>query len=1016
MISPHELLEALGVAHRPTPQQEKIIAADPSRPAVVIAGAGSGKTTTMTHRVLWLIANGHVEPHQVLGLTFTRKAAASLEDQVRRGLNALRRSGVAAIPDGDPTVLTYHSYGQRVLQEHSLRLGIEPTQRTIGEAAIWQMAERIVTRYDGDMTGIDMRPNSVVDAVLALGDQMSEHDISSEQLAEFTHRLVDHWESLPGRNVKTVDKAIANQRLRLLLLPLVDRVLAARMAGGELSFGDQMSWAARIAAQVPDVGEWERARYTHVLLDEYQDTSQSQLTLMRSLFGGGHAVMAVGDPLQAIYEWRGASTGTIEGFPEDFAAADGQPAERFLLTTSWRNDERILTVANHFADALRSQGFPVHPLSARDAAGEGTVHLGLYLTQEDEALAIAEWLDPRWRSRSEDQSFAILVRARSQIELIEKALLDRDLPVEVVGVAGLLTTPEVIELRSMLQAIFQPTEGPAVMRLLSGARWRIGPKDLAGLHRYARMLEHREESDGAEVTIIEALDRIESAPSELFSSLGRKRMTQLAQELRQLRRRSGIALPDLVIEIARTISLDVEIAALPRERSHRARHHVDAFIDHAAQFASLGGGPIAFLSWLAAAENHERGLALEGIEPSREAIQILTIHTAKGLEWDTVVVPGVREGAFPAARRGDENWIENPKVVPFPLRGDATRLPTLRTPANLQEFRDAMEQFEADCDRRGLTEEERLAYVALTRPKHELFITSSWWGLSSTVQGPSQIFTSACEVLPDALIHDEPTPDENRREQQTTSVAWPIDPLGSRRALVEQRAHAVEMASGEPTSVLGQQWLREASVLLAERTREDRVVHLPSRLSVSALVQLRSDPDQLAKRLRRPMPFKPDPLARRGTAFHRWLEERFHAQALFDLDEFSDDPDIGDLALLQERWLESEWAGRQPHEVEVPFDQVVEGLLIRGRMDAVYWIDDAWVVVDWKTGPPKNGAELDAAAVQLAMYRLAWSRIMKVPINQVSAAFHHVAANVTVRPSDLLDEAGLIALIRSIPQ
>jgi DNA helicase-2/ATP-dependent DNA helicase PcrA len=145
MISPQQLLEAIGASYQPTAQQAAIIAADPTRPAVVIAGAGSGKTTTMSDRVLWLVANGLAEPHQILGLTFTRKAAASLNSQIQRGLGALRASGLAAVPDGEPTVLTYHSYGARVMQEHALRLGIEPTSRTLRDAANWQISERIVS-------------------------------------------------------------------------------------------------------------------------------------------------------------------------------------------------------------------------------------------------------------------------------------------------------------------------------------------------------------------------------------------------------------------------------------------------------------------------------------------------------------------------------------------------------------------------------------------------------------------------------------------------------------------------------------------------------------------------------------------------------------------------------------------------------------------------------------------------------------------------------------------------------
>jgi DNA helicase-2/ATP-dependent DNA helicase PcrA len=215
-------------------------------------------------------------------------------------------------------------------------------------------------------------------------------------------------------------------------------------------------------------------------------------------------------------------------------------------------------------------------------------------------------------------------------------------------------------------------------------------------------------------------------------------------------------------------------------------------------------------------------------------------------------------------------------------------------------------------------------------------------------------------------------------------------------------------------------WIRDADLLLRERRRAASPtvdVPLPSHLSVSALVTLRRDPAELARRLRRPMPAAPAPQARRGTAFHNWLEERFGAARLIDLDEL---PGSGDelaapdsaLAELQEAFLASEWADRQPVEVEVPFETPLGPLTLRGRIDAVFTREDGgYDVIDWKTGPPPTGAELTAAGVQLAAYRLGWSRLTGVPVERVSAGFHHVLAKETVRPVDLLDEAGLLALV-----
>jgi ATP-dependent DNA helicase UvrD/PcrA len=223
-------------------------------------------------------------------------------------------------------------------------------------------------------------------------------------------------------------------------------------------------------------------------------------------------------------------------------------------------------------------------------------------------------------------------------------------------------------------------------------------------------------------------------------------------------------------------------------------------------------------------------------------------------------------------------------------------------------------------------------------------------------------------------------------------------------------------------------WQRDAGLLLAERERQRQrgdgplPVFLPSKLSVSALVTLARDPDELARQVRRPMPRPPAVQARRGTEFHRWLEERFGQQRLLgDEDLFdAEDEETGsdsDLADLRARFEAGEWGGRWPREVEVPFDTRIGDRQVRGRIDAVFAdADGGFDVVDWKTGqPPRTKAEKDAVAVQLAAYRLAWAALADVPLDKVRAAFYYVRRDRTVRPADLLDEAGLIALINRIP-
>jgi DNA helicase-2/ATP-dependent DNA helicase PcrA len=240
------------------------------------------------------------------------------------------------------------------------------------------------------------------------------------------------------------------------------------------------------------------------------------------------------------------------------------------------------------------------------------------------------------------------------------------------------------------------------------------------------------------------------------------------------------------------------------------------------------------------------------------------------------------------------------------------------------------------------------------------------------------------------------------------------------------RAGAGEIPARYAGLVAG--WIADADLLLAERSqrRPDGPVpvELPQRLGVSALVTMARDPAELAAQVRRPMPRPPAPLAQRGTAFHGWLEQRFGQIRLIDPDELTGAADAdqvtgdGDLAELKARFEAGAWGQRWPADVEVRFETRIGDRLVRGRIDAIFADspDGGFDVVDWKTGrPPAPGPEERAVAVQLAAYRLAWAALAGLPVDQVRAALYYVRADLTVRPADLLDAAGLAALIEAIP-
>ena len=292
-------------AQEPTAEQAAVISA-PLGPMAVIAGAGSGKSETMAARLVWLVANQLVQPERVLGLTFTRKAAAELAERVRMRLEGLRRAGLSlpagagagalagpgAIPDPDalagvPVISTYHAYAGRLVADHALREGLEPTLRLITPAVCWQLAARVVAAYEGPVDALEWTPATVTAAVLTLAGEMSEHLRDQADVTAAGSALEATVTALTGKVPKAVRDVLKTQRARAQLLPFVAGYRAAKAAREVIDYGDQMAIAARIATRHPAVGLAERGRYQVVLLDEYQDTSQAQLVLLQALFGTG---------------------------------------------------------------------------------------------------------------------------------------------------------------------------------------------------------------------------------------------------------------------------------------------------------------------------------------------------------------------------------------------------------------------------------------------------------------------------------------------------------------------------------------------------------------------------------------------------------------------------------------------------------------------------------------------------------------------------------------------------------
>lgn len=846
MITASELADALGLPD-PTAEQRDIIES-PLVPGLIVAGAGSGKTETMAARVVYLIATGQVRPEQILGLTFTRKAAAALGQRIRRRLRLLSLSGlcppgVADSLASEPEVATYHSFGGRLIADFGPLAGIEPGVKVLTPTGAWQLARRVVSRWDGDLR-TDLGPDQVTERLLAISGALADHLSDAQALAATLDELLLVLRSAPPapRQRGTLHSGLADHVKRLQdrhwILPLTEAFADAKRDRGVVDFSDQMQIAATLVQRHPRVGAALRERYPVVLLDEYQDTGHAQRVILRTAFGAGaadaapgHPVMAVGDPVQSIYSWRGASASNLPRFVTDFPLVSGRPAPTRTLLTSFRNPAAVLHLANEVSGAIRTgpgARIEVGELRRTPGASDGEVRYGLFATVADEDAWLARTIAERWRTwmdgpASAPPTTAVLVRRRSDMAATADALRAVGLPVEVVGLGGLLDEPEIVDLVASLRVLVDPTAGAAAIRLLTGARWQLAAADLEALAQRGRALVREaapsapQRSSGTQSvreavgqamtgedidswTLIDAVADLGS-PAQ-YSAQGYERLTRFAAHLRRLRRRMGQPLPDLIADLERGTGLDVEV----RLASAAGRVHLDAFADVVAEVAATGAGPAELLDYLDAAAEREDGLIPGEVAAAAGRVQVLTVHAAKGLEWQVVAVPHLTEGVFPITR--GSTWLGDSAQLPTSLRGDRDDLPELSLPVdgNQKELADALAAHAADFAALRLLEERRLLYVALTRAEQVLVLSGHHWGArTSKPAGPSEFLLECAAMLkgradPDEWAAAPDAKDSNPLTSQPRTAQWPVDPLGPRRAAVRAGADLVLAAMSKPVT------------------------------------------------------------------------------------------------------------------------------------------------------------------------------------------------------------------------
>ena len=945
-------------------KEQLAIVSHPLAPLRVAAGAGTGKTTTIALRLRHAVENAGVAPEAAIGITFTNKAAEELGDRLRRELPDLADSG------REVEVTTYHGFAHRILEEFGAIVGVERASLVVGPGYVRQLLLESLEEGRYERLDLTSAPQRVSDAA-ALARQLGDNLRSPQDLAAVE----------PATDVER-DRA----ELASVLVGFEDR----KRKLGVLDYSDLVRMAHRLVTEHPAIAARIRERYVLVLLDEYQDTDAAQRRLLMAIFGEGFPITAVGDSDQTIYEWRGASLANFAGFPEHFPQADGTAAVTLPLTENRRSCQLILDVANRIRREIHGEA-PYDKLRPVAGTPLGVVEARYFATAVNEA----EWLAGELvRLHDEDgvawRDVAVLFRKNRQIALVRDALDAAGIPLEVVSLGGLLSVPEVSDLHAWLRILGRSDDGAALVRILLGGRYRLGLGDLGPLANWVRDRRKNQAAAGDEGgdahgdepgwPLIEAIDRLEEITG--LSDEATARLTDFRESYRGLLQvAQGVALVELCRRILDATDAWAEIGAMEPAAALSARLNLYRLLDLAEEWSPLEGRPSleAFLGYLDLLLDERSQEELDTARVGEEdAVSLLTVHRAKGLEWEAVFLPALSWGTFPASSLGFDNPVTRRQSLPYQLRLDSELLPSLD--GSDTEVRDRLRKHHE-------AQEWRAAYVAVTRAKQRLYLTGAHWYTTVKSKAPSPLFELAVEVEgvtvlgiadpgdpPERLVIESTAgaPDPLFRAEGWRSAlrraiddpTWPERAAGEARQSYDARMDQLEiMLEGLPTPA------------------SDGSVVEPVATSVTGLVTYATCPKRFYWSAIDPLPRRPSRARARGVEVHRRIE--LHNRGIVPLDELEDglydlgpseghDEGGGDATATTKAYdvfLASRFGAVKPRFTETPIDLVIAGARIRGRIDAIYEpAESEWEIVDFKSGAASSNP---ARQVQLQAYAVA---------------------------------------------
>jgi DNA helicase-2/ATP-dependent DNA helicase PcrA len=650
-------------------------------PLLVVAGAGTGKTQVITRRIAWLIATRRAKPSEILALTFTDKAADEMAVRVDQ-----------LVPYGytDTQISTFHAFGDRLIREHALELGLPPDVRVLSRAEAVIFLREHLFEFELDAYRPLGDPTRFLAALVTLFSRCKDEDITPDTYLDHAARLAAEAASVAESVGNEAGAAATEEAARHAeLARAYARYQDLLASNGFIDFGDQVSLALRLIRESASARDSIAARYRHILIDEFQDTNRAQAALVTALAETHRDITVVGDDDQAIYAFRGAAIENILEFHDRYPSA-----RTVVLRRNYRSLGPILDAAYRlvrFNDPERLEvrtgiGKRLRPMR-RDAGAP--VRLEAFATGSEEADWIAADIRRRVAEGAAPRDHSVLVRANGHADPILRALNVAGVPWRFSGSSGLYARAEVRLLLAFLRSVADPHSSVDVYGLAASEVYGIDGEDLTGIVNMARRRNR---------SVWDVLEELEHQPGILrLAPATRHAIDRLVADVRRFaamanERPAG----EVLYAFLRDSGLLSRLAATATTAADEGLGNIARFFDLIrAQSAVLADDRAVFVA------QHLQTLidagddpATADLDPDADAVAVLTVHKAKGLEFPVVYLPGLVAGRFPGNGRGE----------PLPL------------PAGLG-------RGEPVTPERALAEERRLFYVAMTRARDELLLS-----------------------------------------------------------------------------------------------------------------------------------------------------------------------------------------------------------------------------------------------------------------------------------------------------